>query len=349
MKVIISILAILMASAALAETKNSSFISPKQAVSGLIEKSSRVATNMITHVMAVTNNMDDFHDTLLLKMQTHVNRFDLFFAKDNTSAQETPKSRFRMGIYVLGKYDDGMNISADPEFDADLELPNLERRWNIFANSMKFSDLPGIDPTETKSVLNTGFGRIFETINVHASLGAKWRSAPIGFARLEWKPSYSAGKWTFYPGQRFFYQSDDEGFGGVSSMTANRWIGLRNFVRSVSAAKLADNTTGVEWEQTVIFGHVDKLIKETARPDIVSEDDAAKGFGARYSIFGHARSDIGVIDKHRLTLVYRRPVLRKWLFLQIAPGAEWTNGKNWKGVPSLQVGLDAIFWEFARN
>jgi len=298
---------------------------------------------------AKTDSLDNLHDTILLKMQERVNRFDLFFAKDQTSVIEAPGSKFRMGLYVVGEYDNGMNISADPDFDADLELPNLESRWNIFANSIKFSDLPGVDPTEAKRVFNTGLGHVFEKTKLHASVGARWNGTPLAFTKLEWKPSFSAASWTFYPRQRVFYQTDDEGFGGITSLVANRWIGTRSFVRSVSAAKIAENTAGVEWEQTLMFGHVNRLIDESKKTDIISQEDAAQGYGARYSVFGHNKSDMGVLDRHRLTLVYRRPVLRKWLFLQVAPGAEWKNDNNWKCIPSLQIGFDAIFWEVTRK
>ncbi|OGV68085.1 MAG: hypothetical protein A2283_18780 [Lentisphaerae bacterium RIFOXYA12_FULL_48_11] len=296
----------------------------------------------------MTNHLDNIHDGTYLRLQRSVNSFDTFFAKNKAERIEIPMSRFRLGTYlVVEDKDDKVSTKLEPDFEADLDLPNIEHRFGLFINSFRSEDLPGVDPVERKSSISVGLQHILEDLHLHSRIGVKWRDAPVGIAKTEWRPKYSIGKMTIYPRQRIFYETDD-GLGELTSLTLNRWLG-RNFARLVSAGKWTEQTTGIEWEQSFLLGHVIKRIEESKTADIVSNDDVAQGFGVRYSIFGHNSTDEQLVDRHRLTFIYRHPLYQNWLFFQVAPGIEWRNEDEWDPIPSIQFGLDTLFWELTQK
>ena len=163
---------------------------------------------------------------------------------------------------------------------------------------------------------------------------------------MEWRPDFSIGKTKFYPRERVFYESWN-GFGEMTSLTVNRTMGCFS-ARLVSGATWTESSNGLEWEQTVIIGHVAKLIEENKHRDLVNDEDVAQGLSLRYSMFGHNSTDQNRIDRHRITLVYRYPMYRNWIFLQISPGIEWLNDSNWENIPSIQIGFDTLFWEVTK-
>lgn len=76
---------------------------------------------------------------------------------------------------------------------------------------------------------------------------------------------------------------------------------------------------------------------------MISKGDATQGVGIRYSVFGHIDGE-GIMDRHRVNLVHRRPLYKDWLFLEFSPQLEWKNDNDWDLVPGLLVGLDMLFW-----
>ena len=51
-----------------------------------------------------------------------------------------------------------------------------------------------------------------------------------------------------------------------------------------------------------------------------------------------------VLDRYRLTALYRRPAYRDWIYLEIGPELEWNNDRDWEVIPRFRVGFDAVFW-----
>lgn len=295
----------------------------------------------------LTNHLDNMHDNLFLRLQRPVQKIDEFFAKDKETRPETPAARFRLGLYMLVRDADEISTRLEPDIEAEIRLPSLEERWGVFIDSKVDKELPGTDPTEREHNLNTGVRRIFKEWNLHADAGVRWRSGPAALTRLDWLPKFHLGNTMFYPRQRFFYESWD-GYGEKTSLTMNRNIGCC-FARLVSAARWSEHSNGWEWEQSALLGHVGRLIEENRPCELVNDDDIAKGLGLRYSVFGHNSTTEHQIDRHRLTLVYRYPLYKNWIFLQLAPGLEWLNEDAWDTIPYIQFGLDTLFWEVTRN
>jgi len=77
---------------------------------------------------------------------------------------------------------------------------------------------------------------------------------------------------------------------------------------------------------------------------VVSTEDLARGHILRYSLFGNSDGGLNVIERHRLTYTYRKPIYKKWIYLEVSPGYEVENDKEWDGVPSITLGFDMLFW-----
>ncbi len=291
------------------------------------------------------DRMDYLHDNLQLSIQRHVSDVDTMMVDGSFEAVETPPSRFRLTPYITLKADDGLKVELDPDFDLEVELPNLEKRWKVFVESSRNDDLPGIDPNEKDQSGQIGIRREFKYFNTDA--GVKFRWPPVAFFRVEWRPKWSVEHTVLQPKARLFYETD-KGFGTLESFTIHRWFGEEKnmFWQSVSALKYdTKETEGVELEQTLKLG----LVTQSLEPKfswkrVLGTEDMAKGHQLRYSVFGNAESGDTSINRHRLTYTYRKPLYKKWIYLEMAPGVEAANDDDWQVIPVFTVGIDMLFW-----
>ena len=309
-----------------------------------------VATNGVAVCAPATNGappsrtgrLDDFHDRTYERLNRDTKRFDRQFIADPREALDTPDMRLHLGLFGQVTYDDGVDWRVDPDFDADVALPNLEHRLHLFVRSADLAELPGTDPTDRGRALFAGLRHFVKAVDVDSSLGLRVKWVPSAFARLDWRPDWRAGAWALHPRQRVFYDTE-EGFGELTSFGANRWLWRRTYVDEVSAVRVTQSTVGGEWEQTLILGRVHEYLEKKNEGRIVDTDEQARGYALRASVFGHV--DAGwFIDRYRLTLIYRRHIHGKWMYLEIAPGADWLRDQDWRTVPNIRVGLDCLFW-----
>lgn len=294
-----------------------------------------------------SNRLDFLYHNVPLVMNQQTYRADTFFlAEGATLVQEQPRAKLRLGLYVEAKDDSGFTTKFDPDFEVDVSLPNLENSWKIFVKASENDELPGTDPTDRERGAQVGVRRQLDRYHINLDAGVKARWLPVAFAKAEWKPDWFAGKWKISPRQRGYYESDD-GFGEVTSLSLLRWFGDRNggIFQSVSAAKWTEKSNGVEWEQSVKVGRALSLLNEKQRGNAnINSGDAKRGYGVRYSIFGHD-DGASIIDRHRVTFLYRKPIHQDWLFMDILPELEWVNEDDWEIAPGIRVGIDALFWE----
>lgn len=282
---------------------------------------------------------------IILNAQTY--RADTLFLADGvTPVKEPPRTQLRLGIYVEAKDDEGFEAKFDPDFEVDVSLPNLEHTWKIFVQSAENDELPGVDATERDRGAQVGVRRQLEGYNINLDAGVRATWLPEAFAKAEWRPDYwVAEKWRISPRQRVYVESDD-GFGEVTQFQLLRWFGAtkQGIFQTVSAAKWTEKSDGVEWEQSVKIGRAIGLLKEQKRGQTnVKSEDATRGYGARYSVFGHDDGNF-VIDRHRFTLLYRFPIHKDWIFMDILPEVEWKDEDDWDIGPGIRVGFDALFW-----
>ncbi len=280
-----------------------------------------------------------------LQLNSYTYRADTMFVPPDARVDEQPSSRFRLGLYLEGRDQGGIELRFDPNFDMDVELPNLKNRWKVVIEGSENSELPGTDPSDRERGAQVSVRRAMDDFAINTDAGVKFRWLPEAFARVEWNPKYRLGKWLLTPKQKIYVESDD-GFGEVTSLSTLRWMGGDNrwVFNTVSAGKWTEDSQGWEWEQTFKLGYVARMMHEEKRgKSMVSAGEGIHGIGMRYSLFGHVDGE-AINDRHRLQFIYRRPLYREWVFLEIVPGLEWENDEDWDMIPKLRIGLDMLFW-----
>src|SRR6185437_2482708 len=111
----------------------------------------------------------------------------LRFAEPEQTALVVPLSPVRIGFdseWVHRK--DGLDVLAKPEFEATLRLPNLERRFRIFATSDDLQEAPGA-PVDEPNPLRVG-ARFLAGSKVGVEFGVRATSSPAAFAAVRWAP-----------------------------------------------------------------------------------------------------------------------------------------------------------------
>jgi len=291
------------------------------------------------------DRIDFIHDNLQLSLQRHVVAIDTIGDDGSYKKVETPPSRFRITPYFVLEQDRGIDFSFEPDFEVEIELPNLEKRWRVFLESSRGDDLPGVDPSERDQSGQIGIRRVRKYIRT--DVGVKFRWPPVAFIRSEWRTLWSVEHTVVQPRFRLYYESD-EGFGNLTSITVHRWFGREKnmYWQSVSAAKAnTQETDGVEWEQTLKLALVRQILEgKVSWRRVVNVQDLARGHQLRYSLFSNTEYGSTDINRHRLTYTYRKPLYKKWVYLEVAPGVEAANDNDWDVIPKITVGFDMLFW-----
>jgi len=292
-----------------------------------------------------TDRLDFIHDNLQLNLQGHVERVDTMMLTNKADAVEIPHSRFRIAPFIRLEHESGTDFSFNPDFEAEIDLPNLERHWKVFIESSRGDDLPGVDRSEKDQSAQIGIASIRKYFRTDAGVKVRW--PPVGFVRAEVRSDWSTGNTAARPRFRLFYETDD-GYGALTDLTVHRWFGPRNnlYWQSVSAARYASKgTEGVDFEQSLKIGLVRQTLEDGYTwKTVVGSQDLARGHILRYSLFGNADDGYNVVERHRLTYTYRRPLYKKWIYLELAPGIQFSNENDWDAEYQLTAGFDMLFW-----
>lgn len=259
------------------------------------------------------NWLDKIHKKTGMFVQGQVTNADTLFVKDSQEALAIKNSTFQLGIYIRGREEDGKTrIKFDPEFDADLELPNMEHRLKVFVSGRELDELPGTGPHEDENSLSLGLKKTFKYLDTRIGIKGDW--PPVVFADAVLRHRFAFSNGSFTPKQKVYYRTDD-GFGEVTTFQLDYWFHEKFLTRWDTGVKWTEETIGVEWEESMTFGYI-------LDGDL---NHLKKAMGIRYSVFGHKTGRF-LIDRHRISTMYRFPIYKDWMYFKIIPS-----------VPSHQV------------
>lgn len=284
--------------------------------------------------------VDRAHDALFMTLQETIANVDGRFVPENAEKERVPVSKFRLGLYAKVVEEERVEYKFDPEFDIEMKTPNIERRLSLILTTEELDELPGTDPTERDQGLRLGV-RYELPAGFKADAGIKWTWLPDPYAQIGWGMRWRTAKWKFYPGLEGYWRLED-GLGSSVAFTCDRWFG-RGLFRSSTGARLTEHSDEVEWSQTFVLGYARELIDESKIGERASGRDLAHGGGFRYRITGE--TETGVSQTHEGLLFLKRPLRKKWAYFVLALGATFRNERDWEAEPSVQVGLDMLFWD----
>jgi hypothetical protein len=282
------------------------------------------------------HRLDRFHDWFFTNADSYVTRADQMFAGPDGPVQRVTNSTFSAEFYVEFKHDHEIEFELSPSFSADVYVPNLERRLNIYINNIAQDELPGADPMKRKDQTHVGASSKFDfwdVIDLKLSSGVKWRWPPVVYTDAEWSKAWNTTdeKWHWRPSAKGFWYSDD-GFGSKADMRVEYWPTRLSLIAWSGGARWSETTDGVEWSQAIGMGVVLSGTREKAEHVL----------GTRFVCGGH-KSGTGVMDSYRYEVIYRRPLYKEWIFFSLTPKLQWDNDNNWNTVPSIMCGIDMYF------
>lgn len=285
-------------------------------------------------------------DYLELNVQRRVSepvRFtDAYFAADPAAPIDVPETQFRLGGFVEIQQGEDFELSLKPDLEMDVELPNIAHRLRVFVESAQNNALPQSSSSDTDDDgLDIGARKYIENLNLSFDAGVRATWLPEAFARVTWRGVWRLGAWNFEPEQRFFYETGDK-FGFRSSIFSARWLGagMPYVLIPDASIKYTTDQKDFEWASSVTGMRVFRLLDERRRGRAINWDDTARGQGLRAAVFG---TD-GTVDKYRLTLGFRGPLYKHWIYWELDPGLEWEEEDDYETTFVLRAGIDLLFW-----
>ncbi len=295
--------------------------------------------------------IDWIHTNFYKTAQDQVQKFDYYFKPPAGKERIVKLSRFRVGAFGEGKLKNHDRLDLNPliDFDADIELPNMERRLKIVFSTLDPTKLPGRDITDQPdTALRTAISRQWMP-NVSTDIGMRVRWQPELFANAVWSSTWEKEIWTLYPEQRFYWENET-GFGEISTLAFDHWKNRWNtrFSTSIKWSKQDRDEDsrnerkdgGFRWSEVSIFGYATELLDETQLGRIISGGDVAHGWGLRLAAFGGFHS----MDEYRAGVFYRFPLRKKWMYFEIGPEINWLKANDWDHESTIKCGIQMLFW-----
>jgi hypothetical protein len=267
---------------------------------------------------------------------------DMYFAEDQEKLVVPPQTQMRVALYTVFTEDRGLNFEFSPNIELEVELPNIEQRMRIFVETARDNALPGTYAVDSEDRgINVGARKTLEEFHLSLDAGVRARWLPEAFVRMIWSYEWHPGKWSIRPDERIFLETED-GLGAMSSLYINRWIGESNIgiLSPTASGKWTTDSETVSWSINCDLARAPELLDESRRGKSFTWEDAAQAQGLRYSAFGSE----GVVDKHRVSLGFRGPLYKKWIYWEVDPGLQWDRESDYETGYVIRMGLDLLFW-----
>jgi hypothetical protein len=303
-------------------------------LAGLQLASSEVARDFGTQ-------LDKGHDWLYRRMQGLLTGFDTRFFSTGQAPVIVPLSPLRIGLnseLLNGPH--GLTMSFRPEFEASLQLPNVERRFKLFISSNDLAESIG-DPALERNPVRAGIS-LAARAHIDFDVGVRVQWTPAVFAALRWSPEFNAGGFQLSPFVKP-YAETGLGLGVSGGIAIDRWRG-QWIARSASYANWVRSTTATDWSQTFLVGHAQAVIQERRYDRLSAGHDLACGTVARITASGDRLSHP---THYEASVLFKRPLRGGWLYGYVEPVVRWERQTGWHPDAGVRIGFDALFWGLA--
>jgi len=264
---------------------------------------------------------------------------------DESEILTSERSSFKLGTELTIEQDKGFSLGLDYDFDTEIELPRIEKKARLFVRTGDLDELPSSTLSERENGFQVGLSRAAKLKRLHLldnSIGVKVKWLPTLFAESKIRRRWDGDDWVVYPQHKFYWESDD-GFGMVTTMGATKWIDDQWVLRSDTGVRWTEKSDGVEWDQSFSITDIfESLVEGDRKSDLYY---AYKAVGVRFSIFGH-HDGHNVMDRYRISYTYRRPLYKRWVYLNLTPEINWRDDNGWDTDPGIRIGVELVFGDF---
>jgi hypothetical protein len=302
-------------------------------------KRQKSGAELIVNDSYATNWLDNFHDSLFITVQGQITRADTMFVQNKQSLLNTPHSNFEISLYTeMEQGGDGVSFAIEPKFDIDLAIPNLEESLKLYVSTTPIGSLPGIDPIEEERQLHIG---IQSTIarpdswwpRLSTSVGVDWDWPPDPYVELSLKKYMNFGNLRLYPNQTFWLNTTDR-LSEKSTIRTDYWLSPNMLSTVWSSIKYTQDNGYFNWEQS------QSVIYCLNGYGLDMNEDKMHYCSLKFSMFGENT----VMTTYRVTMQYKFPIYKDWIFLEITPELKWEKETNWESIRVFRVGISALFW-----
>jgi hypothetical protein len=241
-------------------------------------------------------------------------------------------SRIRVSPGVSWK--EGEGFDADVRLAAKLDLPRFENRMQLIIENFSedenvLDDLRNQRFTRTPVEEESGGSvrvrvKLRESKRFHSSAdaGLSFRPDPVPKSRLRFLAEGRRGPWVARATETLFWDSDD-GFGERTRFDFDHR--KTNHAERLSTSILwSESSEGVQLGETLGF-----LRKLSGR----------RAAGLKLGFSTHLEP-VAAMDKYFVFGVFRSLIHRDYLFIEIEPGIEWPDDRDWKETPYINIQFD---------
>jgi len=269
---------------------------------------------------------DAWIDRLQSKVQATVCNsavwFDHFFGQGESVDSEEFYGFVGVGVLykTAGEWDD------QSRFDANIPMPNLNKRLNLFigrgdeddivsdASSSVAEPVAPFDQIAGESWL-AGFGysppgKRGQRLNFR--LGAKVSSNPYVFGQARWRLNYfPSDNRAIRLRETIFYRTDSHGFGSTTAVAFDWFLKHGIMGRASGSVTISQDERGVDWKSFL-----------TVYQDLSGRWGRARGVAYQYFIRGYTKARV-TVPEYGLRATYRQQMFRPWLFGEVIGGYSW--------------------------
>jgi hypothetical protein len=285
--------------------------------------------------------IDRIHDRAYLWMQRVLKSGDERFSPDKDAPIDVPLSPLRMGLAVQVLHRSaGWHLEGIPDFDANVELPNLKERYHLFLSSASLTESPS-SSTQERNPLLAGL-RVVPHEHVNFDLGVHLKLIPSLFTAVRWSPGYNLGRLQVFPFAKVYVETG-VGAGASGGLTLERRWG-RWIARSSTFTDWRRNEAATSWSQSVVAGYARAVIRQRRYDLVATGNDIACGIALGLTASGDHAS---YATAYEASLLWKRPLHGVWLYGYAGPVVRWERAHDWHPDAGVRIGIDMLFWGLA--
>lgn len=284
-----------------------------------------------------------------------IDRFDTFLHNSITSEEQEPSQLMEQfygdrrskrdtisGSYVTltpeVTFAEDPKMNADVGFSVRLKLRRLTDRLEFFAERFDEEEEDMLEqvmgrigrPVEGERAEEGGAGlryRLPDYLSLKPSVSAAIAFKPMPVLRLKLRGRLIAdlGRWQMRLSETLFWKSDD-GVGERTQLDFSRRIGEATTFRSGTGAEWSEVSEGIDLGQAFVLSHALSHRRRIA---------------FRVGVAGHTEPS-AIVDSYSARVTWRQRVYRDWLFMELEPGVDFPNDRDFRATPLMTIRFDII-------